>query len=126
MSEASQQVGLDREGCWGRWGRLAQLRTFAGQRARLRTFAPSIGMICFQPELLLGGRHAGRVAGGYLGIWVGVGCGWCWSRVCHQQVQGKRATGQERWVSRLAPSKHLTDPDATETVLVAGGVECFG
>ena len=47
--------------------------------------------------------------------------------LCHHQQldqQGKRATGQERWEeARLAPLKHLP---AGGTLLVAGGVECFG
>jgi len=39
------------------------------------------------------------------------------------QQEGERATGQKRWVARLAPPKHLTDD---KTLLVASKVEGFG
>jgi len=85
---ACQQVGQDQAGR-GRWGRQAQLRTFARQlgqlrifaqrQEQLRIFAPLPGMRYFQPELLLAGRHVGQaggvVVGGFLGILAEVGFG---------------------------------------------------
>ena len=47
--------------------------------------------------------------------------------MCHRQQldqqEGERATGQKRWVERLAPPRHLPDD---KTLLVASEVQCFG
>ena len=131
-SKSGQQVGPDQAG-QGRWGRQAQLRTFvlrlaqlqmfAQRQAQLRIFSPATGMRCSRPELLSDGRLAGQaggvvvvVVGGFFGILAEVGFEW-WSRVWHHLHQGKRATGQGRWVGRLAPQKHLAAADADRTLL---------
>ena len=44
----------------------------------------------------------------------------------YYQEQGKRATGQEGWVGRLAPPKHLAAAAADGALLVASGAERFG